>query len=167
MILVTANEGAQLDFCEASLVGTAEIEGNVVRREGRLASMAWPVKDHWQEIPAPRLLQKIYVSVGGQESAPLSMKARDSNIYEVEEGGTLSIPLLHFRRSEFSGSLMNAKVFGKGLEGFRVEIPLDSRSFRINDRFVQISTEARRPCDCCLWRSGCQISILCRLSCVS
>lgn len=126
MILVTANEGAPAGFSEASLVGTAEIEGNVVRREGRLASMAWPVKDHWQEIPAPRLLQKIYVSVGGQESAPLSMKARDSNIYEVEEGGTLSIPLLHFRRSEFSGSLMNAKVFGKGLEGFRVEIPLDS-----------------------------------------
>ena len=125
MILVTADEGAPAGGSEAVFVARAEIDGEQVERRGEIASMAWPVKDHWQEIPAPRLLKSVWVSVSGEEVAPLSIETREEKRWEVDQGGKLTLPLIHVRRSEFSGNVMNAKAFGKGLEGFRTEIPLD------------------------------------------
>ena len=126
MLLVTADEGAPAGFKESKFFARAEINGEVVERIGRLASMAWPVQDHWQEIPEPRLLQSVIVSVSGEEVAPLSIQPAEKKTWEVVEGGKLTIPLIHFRRSEFSGTLLNAKAFGKGLERFRAEMPIDS-----------------------------------------
>ena len=125
MILITANEGAPAGSREARIVGRAAIAGENVERNGRLASMAWPVKDHWQEIPSPRLLQSVIVSVSGEEVAPLSLEPREKKTWEVQAGGSLTIPLVHLRRAEFSGAVMNARAFGKGLGSFRSEIQLD------------------------------------------
>ena len=125
MILVTADEGAPAGASEAIFVARAVIDGQQVERRGEIASMAWPVQDHWQEIPAPRLLKSVWVSVSGEEVAPLSLEPREEKQWEVQQGGTLTLPLVHTRRSEFSGTVMNARAFGKGLGGFRTEIPLD------------------------------------------
>lgn len=125
VILLTADEGAPAGHREASFVGRALVEGKEVQRRGRLASMAWPVRDHWQEIPAPRLLQKVLVSVSGSSFAPVTISTREKKVWEVRQGEKLTLPLVHLKRSEFSGAVMTAKTLGKGFEKFSIEIPLD------------------------------------------
>jgi hypothetical protein len=125
-LLLTADPGAPTGNTRARLLGRALIDGQAVVRECRLASMAWPVNDHWSEIPSPRLLQAIDVSVSGSELAPMTIAPREDKVWQAMEGETLRIPLLHLRRSEFSGSVMNAQAMGRGFEPFRLEIPLDA-----------------------------------------
>jgi hypothetical protein len=125
-LLLTADPGAPAGNTRARLLGRALIDGHEVVRECRLASMAWPVDDHWNEIPSPRLLQSIDVSVSGTELAPVTITARERKVWQAIEGETLRIPLLHLRRSEFSGSVMNALTIGRGFESLRLDVPLDA-----------------------------------------
>jgi hypothetical protein len=81
-----------------------------------MASMAWPVPDAWGEIPYPRLLADVPVSVGGAELAPLSIAAAKQGVWEVKAGMKLTIPLVQRRRGEFSGASMSVKAFGTGFE---------------------------------------------------
>ncbi len=128
LMLVTADEGSPDGMSEPSFFGRAMIDGQVVTRRCHLASMAWPVTDHWKEIPSPRLLSSIAVSVSGAEPAPITISPRESKVWEALEGDTLTIPLIHMRRSEFSGSVINASTMGHGFERFKLEIPLDADS---------------------------------------
>lgn len=112
-MLITAAPDAAESLSVATLVGHAVIDGAETRREGRLASMAWPVPNHWSEIPAPRLLADIPVSVNGSEPAPITIAAKEA-VYQAEEGSQLTIPLTHTRRSEFSGANISLKTFGTG-----------------------------------------------------
>ena len=128
LMLVTADEGAPDGLSEPTFFGRASIDGQVVTRRCHLASMAWPVTDHWKEIPSPRLLDSIAVSVSGAEPAPITISPRESKVWETLEGETLTIPLIHMRRSEFSGSVINASTMGHGFERFKLEIPLDADS---------------------------------------
>lgn len=128
LMLVTADEGAPDGISEASFFGRALVDGQVVTRRCHLASMAWPVTDHWKEIPSPRLLSSVVVSVSGAEPAPITISPREAKVWEAVEGETLTIPLIHMRRSEFSGSVINASTMGHGFERFKLEIPLDADS---------------------------------------
>ncbi len=116
IMLVTADEGAPRGMSQARFVGTATIGDETVSRPVRLASMAWPVPNAWSEIPAPRLLADLPVSVGGSEVAPITIAARDEKVFEVTQGQTLKLPLIHMRRSEFSGANISLKTFGDGFE---------------------------------------------------
>ena len=60
------------------------IDGKEVTRPCRLASMAWPIPDSWSEIPSPRLLADVPVSVSGFEFAPLTHRAADRRGSKVE-----------------------------------------------------------------------------------
>jgi len=94
----------------------------------RLASMAWPILDSWSEIPFPRLLADVPVSVSGFEFAPLSIAPPIDVIQTVAAGGKLTIPLFHTRRSEFSGATMQLKTMGAGFErvpAFNVSLTAD------------------------------------------
>ena len=122
-VLITAAADAPQGLTSAKLIARATIDGQEVERAGQLASMAWPVANHWSEIPAPRLLADIPVSVNGTEPAPITIAAEDK-IYEAEEGGSLTIPLTHDRRSEFSGANISLKTFGNG--GFSANKPFDA-----------------------------------------
>ncbi len=129
IMLITADDGAPQGFATSKLVGRAKIGEQVVTRPCPLASMAWPVVNAWSEIPAPRLLADVVVSVSGEESAPISIAAREDKVWEVAEGQKLTIPLIHLRRSEFSGATMAMKTFGAGFEqtpSFDVPLTADS-----------------------------------------
>ena len=104
IMLITADEGAPQGVSNAAFVGRAEINGEIVTRPCRLASMAWPVPDAWSEIPAPRLLADVPVSVSGSELAPITIAAREEKVWEVAVGQRLTVPLIHLRRCEFSGT---------------------------------------------------------------
>lgn len=116
LMLVTAHQDAPRGFANAAFQGTAEINGAVVTRPCRLASVAWPIPDSWGEIPSPRLITDVPVSVGGSDFAPLTIKPQSTNMVEVKAGEKLTIPLALQRRREFSGATMQLKPIGAGFD---------------------------------------------------
>jgi len=116
IVLVTADQDAPRGYSFADFVGTAEVDGQPVSRPVQLAAMAWPVTDAWGEIPSPRLVGNIAVSVGGSELAPLTIKPQLPEVVEAVAGSKITIPLVLIQRSEFSGSIVQMKTFGVGFE---------------------------------------------------
>lgn len=116
LLLITADNAASPGWSNASFQGRAMIDGQSVIRTGRIASMAWPVKDAWSEIPSPRLQLDVPVSVGNADLAPITIEPVKEMLWEATVGEKLTIPLLHLRRSEFSGTTMSVKTMGAGFE---------------------------------------------------
>ncbi len=134
IMLITAGSDAPRGAASATMFGVAEIDGKTVRRPVRMASMAWPVKDHWQEIPSPRLLADIPVSVTREELAPLTIAPAEKKVWEAEAGSKLTIPLKHTRRMDFSGANINASTFGAGFESMKIDLSLkDQKSEAVID----------------------------------
>lgn len=116
IVLVAADANAPRSLQQVHLYGTAQIDGREVMRDCRLASMKWPVPDAKREIPDPRLLDQVFVSVGGVEPAPLSIEPVENKVWEATVGETLNIPMKAVRRMGFSGKTMSLKTFGAGFE---------------------------------------------------
>jgi hypothetical protein len=128
IMLVTAAEGAPEGIASAKFFGRANIQGKPVSRPCQLASMAWPVTNHWNEVPCPRLLADVAVSVGRSEPAPITVAPREQKVWEATQGEKLTIPLIHMRRCEFSGATMSAKALGAGFEKVQFDLPLNADS---------------------------------------
>ena len=116
IVLGAAEPNASRGLKMARLYGKAQIDGREVIHDCRLASMKWPVTNAKQEIPDPRLLDQIPVSVGGVEPAPLSIEVAENKLWEVQEGGNLTIPLKPVCRGPFSGNSMSLRTFGAGFD---------------------------------------------------
>ncbi|MFV0445498.1 MAG: hypothetical protein ACK5Q5_18110, partial [Planctomycetaceae bacterium] len=135
VMLFTAEQDAPRGVQDVKFVGRADIDGREVTRPGRFAEMAWPVKDHWQELPMPRLLRSIPVSVSGHEFATLTLAPADARVWEATAGTTLTIPLTHTRRCDFSGANITLRTFGAGLESnaaFDVSLTAESSEATID-----------------------------------
>ncbi len=129
LLLVTASQDAPRSLTNAAIYGVAQIDGAAAKRPCRLASMAWPIPDASQEIPFPRLLADVAVSVSGKDLTPLSIAPASREIKEAKVGEKITIPLVHVRRSEFSGATLQLKAIGAGfdsLPGFDVSLTADS-----------------------------------------
>ncbi len=127
LILVTANQNAPRAIGSSTFLARATINGEAVTRRGHLASHAWPIPDSWGEIPSPRLFADIPVSVSGLEFAPLTLSP-PKEVQTVTAGEKLTIPLLHTRRSEFSGAVLQLRTMGAGFDRapqFDVQINAD------------------------------------------
>ena len=125
MMLVSAGENAPRSLGGAKIAGHAQIDGKTVTRPCRLASMVWPVKDASQEIPNPRLLADVPVSVSRSEGAPVTVAPAENKVWEARAGDTLTIPLKVTWRSEFAGASLKMSPMGAGLEGVKeIDIPL-------------------------------------------
>lgn len=125
IMLVTAEEDAPRGRSSAKFFGRGQIDGETVTRPCRLASMAWPVSDAWREIPSPRLLADVPVSVNGMEFATLTIAPVENQVWEARAGEKLTIPLVHTRRCEFSGATIGLKTLGEGFKHTpRFEVPL-------------------------------------------
>lgn len=115
LMLVTAREDAPHDMARVTFVGRGTINGEEVVRPVRLASVSWPIPDSWGEIPSPRLVADVPVSVAQSDYAPITITP-EQPVYEVTAGQSLTIPLKHIVRSEFSGATMQLKTMGAGFE---------------------------------------------------
>ena len=127
LMLVTADQDAPRAIGSATFFGRATINGEVVTRPCRMASHAWPIPDSWGEIPAPRLLADVPVSVSGREFAPLTLST-PKDVQTVTAGEKLTVPMLHTRRSEFSGAVLQLRTMGAGFDRtpqFDVQINAD------------------------------------------
>jgi len=128
-VVVTADESAQAAFSLAQLSGSATINGQAVTRPCRLASMEWPVRDAKGEIPNPRLVADVPVSVSPSEKSPITILAGERKTWEATAGETLKIPLKATWRGEFSGTSIRLKTLGNGFEKVpEFEIPLKKDS---------------------------------------
>lgn len=116
LMLVTAAENAPRSLSFARFFGRARIGNAEVTRPCRLATMAWPIPDAWGEIPHPRLLADVPVSVSGFDLAPITISPSKKTVWEAKANDKLTIPLTKTRRSEFSGSSMQMKIMGAGFE---------------------------------------------------
>ena len=129
IMLVTADQNAPRGLASASFFGRATIDDKPVTRPCRMASMAWPVPNAWSEIPSPRLLADVPISVCGSELAPVTIAPNEDKVWEVVAGEKLTIPLLHTRRCEFSGAKMQLKTLGDGFESVPAfDAPLDAEN---------------------------------------
>jgi hypothetical protein len=115
IMLVSADQNAPRALTRASFIGRATINGKVVSHPCRMASMQWPVPDASREIPSPRLLADLPVSVCSSELAPITIAPKQNKVWEVTAGEKLTIPLVHTRRCEFSGANISLKTWGTGI----------------------------------------------------
>lgn len=124
MMLVTAQADAPRGYANATFVGRATVNGRPVTRSCRVASVAWPVPDSWGEIPAPRLLADVPVSVSGLERAPITV-APKLPVIEATAGQKVTVPFTVTRTSDFSGGKLTLKPVGAGFENApKLEVPL-------------------------------------------
>src|SRR5262249_42027454 len=91
MMLVTARQDAPRAVGSANFYARATIDGAAVTRPCRLASMSWPIPDAWHEIPKPRLLADVPVSVSGIDRAPITIAPANTQPFEVTAGEKLTI----------------------------------------------------------------------------
>ncbi|HCN77606.1 MAG TPA: serine protease [Verrucomicrobiales bacterium] len=131
-LIVTADEKAPRGFSLAKITGKAVINGKEVTHPVRLASMEWPVKDAKGEIPAPRLMADIPVSVTDSEQAPLSITLAENKVFEAKAGETLKIPLKLAWRNEFNGTSIKVKAYGEGFSAIKeFDIPLKAATHEL------------------------------------
>jgi hypothetical protein len=131
-LILTADEKAPRGFSLAKINGKAVIGGKEVVRPVRLASMEWPVKDAKGEIPAPRLMADIPVSVTDSEQAPLSITLAENKIFEAKAGETLKIPLKLAWHNEFNGTSIKVKAYGEGFSAIKeFDIPLKAATHEL------------------------------------
>lgn len=131
-LILSADEKAPRGFSLAKITGKAVIGGKEVTRPARLASMEWAVKDAKGEIPAPRLMADIPVSVTDSEQAPLTIAAAENKVFEATAGTTLKIPLKLTWRSEFNGSSIKVKAYGEGFSAIKeFDIPLKAATHEL------------------------------------
>jgi len=117
-LIVSADEKAPRSLSFAKLFGRAQVNGATMERPVHLASQAWPVRDASGEIPQPRLMVDVPVSVTDAEPAPISVAAREAKVWEAKADAKLTIPLKLAWRSEISGQL-RLRAYGNGFTGLK------------------------------------------------
>jgi len=116
-MLVTADQNAPRALANAKFYAKSTLNDSEAIRPVHVATHAWPIVDSWSEVPRPRLVTGLPVSVSGSEFSPISIAASEKKIWEVTAGEKLTIPLVQTRRSEFSGTVLQLKTSGEGFEG--------------------------------------------------
>lgn len=129
-LILTASGDAKRGFSLAKIVGKATINGAPVTRPVRVASMEWPVKDAKGEIPAPRLMADVPVSVSDSEQAPLTIAPAENKVFVATAGDKLKIPLKLTWRDEFNGASIKVKAYGDGFSAIKeFDIPLKAATY--------------------------------------
>ncbi len=129
IMLITADEKAPKSLADVTFYGKSLVGGAEVKRPIQMAAMAWPIVDSWGEIPSPRLVKGLPISVTGAEFAPISIAPKEKKVWVATAGQKLTIPLQHTRRCEFSGTVLQLKTSGAGFENVpRFDVSLASDS---------------------------------------
>lgn len=125
MMIISAAGDARPAFSVAQMIGHAQINGVSVTRPCRVASMEWPAKDAKQEIPSPRLMADVPVSVTDSEAAPVTVAAAEEKVWEATAGQTLKIPLKATWRNEFTDGVIKLKTYATPLGAVKeVDLPI-------------------------------------------
>ncbi len=125
MMIISAAADAKPAFSVAEITGHAEINGARATRPCRVASMEWPARDGKQEIPSPRLMADVPVSVTDSEPAPVIIAAAEEKVWEATTGQTLKIPLKATWKNEFTDGVIKLKAYATPLGSIKeVDLPI-------------------------------------------
>lgn len=141
MMVISAQADAPRGFCNAQFYGHAMVNGQKVTHPCRVASHAWPIPDSWGEIPAPRLMADIPVSVSGVDLAPITIAPAQTTPYEVTVGEKLTIPLVETRRTEFQGAAVSLRPLcngGLNVPAFDVSLTTDHSELVIEPAALKV-----------------------------
>jgi len=116
VLLLSAAQDAPQGISNAVITATAKIADQTISHPMQMAQMVWPIPDAWSEIPSPRLVAGIPVSVTTSELAPITIAPVERRVYEAKLGDVLKIPMSHTLRSEFSGAVLQLKTMGPGFD---------------------------------------------------
>lgn len=116
LLLLTASQDAPQGLAPATITASAKIADQTVTHPLQMAQMVWPIPDAWSEIPSPRLVAGIPVSVTTSEQAPITIAPTERRVYEGKVGDVIKIPMTHTLRSEFSGAVLQLKTMGAGFD---------------------------------------------------
>ncbi len=140
-IVVTAASDAKPGFSLAKITGRSTIDGKTAVRDCRVASTEWPVKDAHGEIPAPRLMADVPVSVTDSEQAPLTIALAEDKVIEAKAGETVKVPLKLTWRNEFTGASVKLRAYGEGFTALKeLDIPLKATSAELVLNFADLKT---------------------------
>ena len=124
MLFVTADETATPALSIARIVGRGRIDGAVVVRPCRLATVVWPIDYAPNDLPRSRLAADVPVSVTDFEKATASIAAAESGIREARVGETVRIPLRITWREEFNDASIKLKPYGTVFAGVQpIDLP--------------------------------------------
>jgi hypothetical protein len=142
-LVLTAASDARPGLSLAKISGRATIGPASVTRDCRVASTEWPVKDAHGEIPAPRLMADVPVSVTDSEQAPLTIALAEDKVIEAKAGETVKVPLKLTWRNEFTGASIKLKAYGEGFTAVKeLDIPLKAASAELVLNLADLKT----PC---------------------
>lgn len=140
-LVITAASDAKPGFSAAKITGRATINGATVARDCRVASTEWPVKDAKGEIPAPRLMADVPVSVTDSEPAPLTIAVAENKVFEAKAGETVKVPLKLTWRNEFTGASIKLKAYGDGFSAVKeLDIPNKAETAELTFDFATLKT---------------------------
>jgi hypothetical protein len=140
-LVLTAAGDAKNGFSLAKITGRATIHGAPVTRPCPIASMEWPVLNSKADIPAPRLMADVPVSVTNSEAAPVSIEVAENKVWEAKAGETLKIPLKVTWRNDFTGTSIKLKAIGDGFTAVsELEIPVKAATAEAVLDFAALKT---------------------------
>ncbi len=131
-VIISADGAAKSAFSIAKMYGRATVGETAVTRPCRVASMEWPSRNAKTDIPAPRLMADIPVSVTDSEGAPVTIAAAEDKVWKAKAGEKLKIPLKLTWRNDFTGTTLKLKAYGDGFTGLKeFEIPIKATSHEV------------------------------------
>ena len=96
-------------------------------REARSATVNWTVTDYNNDAIQSRLTQNFVLTVSKVETAPISIEASESKLWETSDAGKLKIPLQLTRRADFNANLKLKAVGISALDKLK-EIEVDGKA---------------------------------------
>jgi hypothetical protein len=127
------------------IVGRGTVAGAEITRPCRIASVAWPIRDHSAELPQPRLVSAAMLTASTAEPFPLALRGPAAGPIEATAGSTVTIPITLVRRGKLLGTVTQLRMFGQGFDkAAAVDVPLSADSHDVPIDLGKLAIEPGR-----------------------
>lgn len=145
IVAITAADGAASAPVPLRIVGRAQIGEADVVRPSRIASVAWPIRDHSAELPQPRLVSAAMLTASTAEPFPLSLRGPATGPVQATAGTTVKVPMTLVRRGKLLGTVTQLRMFGQGFDkAAAVDVPLSADSHDVPIDLGKLAIEPGR-----------------------
>ena len=145
IVAITAADDATAAPVPLTIVGRAQVAEAEVARPCRIASVAWPIRDHSAELPQPRLVSAAMLTVSAAEPFPLALRGPAAGPIEAAAGSIVTIPITLVRRGKLLGTVTQLRMFGQGFDkAAAVDVPLSADSHNVPIDLGKLAIEPGR-----------------------
>lgn len=145
IVAITAADDATAAPVPLTIVGRAQVAEAEVARPCRIASVAWPIRDHSAELPQPRLVSAAMLTASTAEPFPLALRGPAAGPIEAAAGSIVTIPITLVRRGKLLGTVTQLRMFGQGFDkAAAVDVPLSADSHNVPIDLGKLAIEPGR-----------------------